>query len=103
MILVNFKARQDPPPTQCPLFFPQSHVYFQAKRRLQTASLLDLPMQVKQKSSCMTQSNFFADQQLTSEKYKQKINNDHKAPSGGWGGGGGAHQVSIRGLAKSID
>ena len=34
----------------------------------------------------MTQSNFFADQQLTSEKYKQKINNDHKAPSGGWGG-----------------
>ena len=65
MLLVNFKARQDPPPTQCPLFFPRSPFYFQAQRRLQTASLLDLLMQVKQKSSYMTQSNFFADQQVT--------------------------------------
>ena len=49
MLLVNFKARQDPPPTQCPLFFPLEPrpLYFHAKRRRVS---IDLLMQVKQKA-----------------------------------------------------
>ena len=64
MLLVNFKARQDPPPTQCPLFFPLEPrpLYFQAKRRRVSTRFAHAG---QAESSCMTQSNFFADQQLT--------------------------------------
>ena len=93
MLLVNYKARQYPPPTQCLLIFPQSHLYFQAKQRLQNASpsLLDLLMQIKKKSSCMTQSNFFADQQL---KLLRNISKKSTMIT--------KHRAGV-GLAKSID